>query len=149
MPVHCAFQSAFLCSITKPIYMHVSGSSQYSAKNVGEQLNRYINLHVGQCYLDAETVPICKLCCAYQKTGIFVTLPKSDVQKGVMAYMKESSKSRTYIHLLPEISWGTVLKKLKTSTPIEMYRHMTISLASDPNYPVLPHLNIIYNIDIL
>ena len=64
-----AFQSVFLCSITKPTLWQVSGSSQYSAKNIGEQLICYINL--GQCYLGAGTVPIFKLCCAYRENGHF------------------------------------------------------------------------------
>ena len=62
--------------------------------------------------------------------GIFVTPPKSDVQKGAMAYMKESSKSKTYILLLSEIGWGAVLKKLRLVFPIEMYRHVAISLVT-------------------
>ena len=48
-----------------------------------------------------------------RKMGMFVTLPRSDVQKGAMAFMKESKKSRTNILLLSEISWGTVLKTLR------------------------------------
>ena len=62
--------------------------------------------------------------------GIFVTPPKSDVQKGAMAYTKESSKSKTYILLLSEIGWGAVLNKLRLVFPIEMYRHVAISLVT-------------------
>ena len=47
-----------------------------------------------------------------------------------MAYMKESSKSKTYILLLSEIGWGAVLKKLRLVFPIEMYRHVAISLVT-------------------
>ena len=45
-----------------------------------------------------------------RKKGIFVTLLRRDVQKGTVAYMKESNRSKTYILLLAEIGWGTVLK---------------------------------------
>ena len=46
-----------------------------------------------------------------EKWGIFVTLPRSDVQKGATAFMKESNESRLMICilLLSEISWGAVL----------------------------------------
>ena len=40
----------------------------------------------------------------------FVTLPRRDVQKGTLAYMKQSKGSKTYILLLPEIGWGTLLQ---------------------------------------
>ena len=48
----------------------------------------------------------------------------------VCAYMKQSSKSRTYILLLSEIGWGAVFKKLREVTPF----------ISDPNDPVQPPL---------
>ena len=44
------------------------------------------------------------------KKSIFVTHLRRDVQKGTVAYMKESNRSKTYILLLAEIGWGTVLK---------------------------------------
>ena len=52
------------------------------------------------------------LLCLPENVGIFVTLPKNNVQKGATAYIKEISKVRTYILLLSEIGWGAVFKEL-------------------------------------
>ena len=73
--------------------------------------------------------------------GIFVTPPKSDVQKGATAYMKESSKSKTYILLLSEIGWGAVFKKLRLYYSIS-YRNVQARghFISDPNDPGVPPL---------
>ena len=65
-----------------------------------------------------------------RKKGIFVTLLRKDVQRGTAAYMKESNGSKTYILLLAEIGWGTVLEIERLVSPIEMYKHVTISLVT-------------------
>ena len=75
--------------------------------------------------MGAETVPILKLRCTYRKYEYFG---------------KESSKSRTYILLLSEISWGAVFKKLRLSIS---YRNVQARghFISDPNDPVQPPLS--------
>ena len=87
-----------ICTL-RPNWNHVNGhvvrihvlmtSFWYLAKNVGEQLIIYINLV--QCYLDAETVPIYKLCSTYQKKGIS---SQKRCLEGTAAYMKESNRSK-------------------------------------------------------
>ena len=57
-----------------------------------------------------------------RKTGIFA---RRDVQKGTAAYKKESNESETYILL---VGVQLVLKIERLVSPIEMYRHVTISL---------------------
>ena len=75
-------------------------SSQYSEKNVGEQLVYYINL--GHCYLDAETVPI-------------YNVPEEG-HSGLTGV-------RHSIPLLSESGWGTVIKLIYSKTSIS-YRNV-------------------------
>ena len=57
---------------------------------IDEQLIYYINQD--QCYLEAETVPVDKLCCTYQKNG-FCNFSRKQCLEGATAYMNESNKS--------------------------------------------------------
>ena len=63
-----------------------------------------------------------------RKMNFFIALHRSELQKGTMACMEVKSTSNIYVLLSSSIGWGTATKNNKTVSPMEMYRHVIISL---------------------